>query len=148
VPAFSGAEGIVIFKKIALCLIANVIFSGGPSAQAQEAPDKDYVETVGIGIADPTIHNITQRRAAARDAAIVQAQRRMLSIVNGSTPQAPVAPGEIPPPPSPLDAKIDKAIQRVRVMETEWANDDSCTVTLRLDREHFEVITGAKLKGD
>src|ERR1051325_2391988 len=49
----------------------------------QEPEKSKYVETIGIGAADSTLNNTTQRRATSRDAAIVHAQYEMLSIVKG-----------------------------------------------------------------
>src|SRR5262245_5967594 len=49
----------------------------------QQAENKKYSEALGIGAADSTLTNSTQRRATSRDAAIVQAQYEMLSYVKG-----------------------------------------------------------------
>ena len=49
----------------------------------QQAEASRYIEALGIGAADSTLTNTTQRRATSRDAAIVQAQYEMLSYVKG-----------------------------------------------------------------
>ena len=49
----------------------------------QQAETSRYIEALGIGAADTTLQNTTQRRATSRDAAIVQAQYEMLSYIKG-----------------------------------------------------------------
>src|SRR5688500_16732627 len=49
----------------------------------QEAINKRYLEAIGIGAADSTLTNNTQRKATSRNAAIVAAQYEMLSMIKG-----------------------------------------------------------------
>src|SRR5690349_7246153 len=49
----------------------------------QDAVQKRYIEAIGIGAADSTLTNSTQRRATSRNAAIVAAQYEMLSMIKG-----------------------------------------------------------------
>src|ERR1044071_4021343 len=49
----------------------------------QAPTQKAFVEAIGIGASDPTLPTDTQRKALARDAAIVKAQYEMLSMVKG-----------------------------------------------------------------
>ncbi len=70
-----------------------------------------YIETVGIGRADPALINVTQRHSTACEAAIIQAQAKMLSKIQSSGP-----------------------LKGAEVVRTEWLRDDRCRVTLRLDK--------------
>ena len=49
----------------------------------QDPARKNYLESIGIGASDPNLPSDTQRKALARDAAIVKAQYEMLSMVKG-----------------------------------------------------------------
>jgi hypothetical protein len=48
-----------------------------------ESVKKKYLEVVGIGAADSRLTNATQRKATSRNAAVVDAQYRLLSMVKG-----------------------------------------------------------------
>lgn len=84
-----------------------------------------FIETIGIGVPDPTITNSTQRLATTRDAALVEAQRRMLAAVEerhwNTSDAAPKTP----------ESGILKGAQ---IVKTEWLEDGRCRVTLHLDR--------------
>ena len=113
-------------RKIALYLAFAAVVLGF-CVRAQAVVNRDIIETTGIGVADPKISNITQRRAGARNAAIVQAQYNMLSIVKSSAPQA-------------SGDKVDEMVKGAQVVKTEWADNGKCTVILRLDRARLEAM--------
>ena len=110
-------------KATFFLVVATVL--GGFCVRPRVAMSAGTIETTGTGFADPNIPNITQRRAGARDAAIVQARYKMLSIVRGSTPRFSGSPDTV---------KINEAVKGAQVVRTKWADDGDCTVTLRLDR--------------
>ena len=68
--------GAVRFSALLLACITSL---GSHPACAQNR--SGYIETVGIGVQDVTIANKTQRRATAREAALTEAQAKMLSIL-------------------------------------------------------------------
>jgi len=83
-----------------------------------------YLETVGVGVQDPSITNETQRRATTRDAALTEAQAKMLALLQNHSSG------------SAADQQQLKAgiLQGAYVVKTEWAKDGSCRVTLRLKK--------------
>jgi hypothetical protein len=84
----------------------------------------DVIETVGMGLPDAAITNETQRRATSRDAALVQAQAKMLTILQ-NTLSGSAADEE----------KLKLGIlQGAYVVKTEWAADGSCRVTLKIKK--------------
>jgi hypothetical protein len=112
----------------------------------QEAEQKRYIETIGIGAADSTLTNTTQRKATSRDAAIVQAQYEMLSIVRGVQLEGGITVQKAMETDSRLESYVKEVIKGAEVVKTEWTNDDGCVVTLRLDKKKLEGTSGLKVK--
>jgi hypothetical protein len=111
----------------------------------QEPEQKRYFETIGIGAADSTLNNTTQRKATSRDAAIVQAQYEMLSIIKGVQLEGGITVQKAMETDSHLETSIKEMIKGAEIVKTEWTNDDGCVVTLRLDKKKLQE-TGLKLK--
>jgi hypothetical protein len=112
----------------------------------QEAVKSKYIETIGIGAADSALTNTTQKRATSRDAAIVQAQYEMLSIVKGIEVEGGITVQKAIETDSRLETKVKETIRGAEVVKTEWTSDDGCLVTLRLDRKRLESQMGVKFK--
>jgi len=112
----------------------------------QEAIQSKYIETIGIGAADSTLNNTTQRRATSRDAAIVQAQYEMLSIVKGVQLEGGITVEKAMETDSNLETKIKETIRGAQVIKTEWTSDDGCVVTLQLEKKRLESQMGVKFK--
>jgi len=112
----------------------------------QEAIKSTYIETIGIGAADATLNNTTQRRATSRDAAIVQAQYEMLSIIKGVELEGGITVQKAMETDSNLETKIKDTIKGAQVVKTEWTSDDGCVVTLQLDKKRLESQMGVKFK--
>lgn len=111
-----------------------------------QTPDqKRYVETIGIGAADSTLNNTTQRRATSRDAAIVQAQYEMLSIVKGVQLEGGITVQKAMETDSRIETSVKEIIKGAEVIKSEWTNDDGCVVKLRLDKKKLESGTGLKI---
>ena len=111
----------------------------------QDPEKKRYIETIGIGAADSTLTNSTQRKATSRDAAIVQAQYEMLSIIKGLELEGGITVEKAMETDSQIETNMKATIKGADIVKTEWTNDDGCVVTLRLDKKHLEDA-GLKLK--
>jgi len=112
----------------------------------QEAVAKRYLEAVGIGAADSTLTNGTQRKATSRNAAVVAAQYEMLSMVKGIDLEGGIRVERAIETDSVLQTKIDAAIRGAEIIKSEWTNDDGCVVTLRLDKKRLQDQMGVKFK--
>lgn len=111
----------------------------------QESFRKNYVETVGIGAADSSITNATQKKALSRDAAIVKAQYEMLSMIKGLQLTGGITVQRAIETDSTLQTKIDAEIKAAEVVKSEWTNDDGCVVTLRLYKKRLNELLEGKL---
>ncbi|MCX7647919.1 MAG: hypothetical protein ACP5SD_01955 [Elusimicrobiales bacterium] len=98
----------------------------------EEGVTKNYIFARGIGAADQTLDNKTQRMATSRNAAIVNAQYNMLSIIKGVQLEGGITVEKAIETDSLLATKIDAMIKGAQVVRTEWTNDDGCVVVLRL----------------
>src|SRR5258706_8128531 len=112
----------------------------------QEAVAKKYIEAIGIGAADSTLTNTTQRRATSRNAAIVAAQYEMLSMIKGVNLEGGITVEKAVETDSQLQTSINEAIKGAEIIKNEWTNDDGCLVTLRLDKKRLEQMMGVKFK--
>ncbi len=112
----------------------------------QEAINKKFIEAIGIGAADSTLTNGTQRKATSRNAAIVAAQYEMLSMIKGIDLEGGIRVEKAVETDSVLQTKIDAAIKGAEIIKSEWTNDDGCLVTLRLDKKRLQDMMGVKFK--
>jgi hypothetical protein len=114
----TGMRRVVVSALILFCMT-------GPGNHVSYGQNRSgYIETVGIGVQDPSITNETQRRATSRDAALTQAQAKMLSLLQ-SRSSGGAADQE------KLKAGI---LQGAYVVKTEWTRDGTCRLTLRLKK--------------
>ena len=108
----------------------------------QQADRGRYFETIGIGAADSTLTNSTQRLATSRDAAIVQAQYEMLSLLKGVQLEGGHTVERAIETDSKIETYLKEMIRSAEVIKTEWTKDDGCVVTLRLDKKKLENVPG------
>ncbi|MEK6544828.1 MAG: hypothetical protein AABZ44_10380 [Elusimicrobiota bacterium] len=138
----------------ALLLIAAC--GGGPESRVkkgeiaktmEQASDQgNLIEAIGIGAADQTLDNKTQKMATSRNAAIVAAQYEMLSMVKGLQLEGGITVEKAIETDSKLQTSIDAEIKGAEIVKTEWTNDDGCVVTIRLDKKRLEKMMGIKFK--
>ncbi|NLH39435.1 MAG: hypothetical protein GX445_05165 [Elusimicrobia bacterium] len=100
----------------------------------EEGVTKNYIFARGMGAADQNLDNKTQRMATSRNAAIVNGQYNMLSIIKGIQLEGGVTVEKAMETDSLLSTKVDALIKGAQVVRTEWTNDDGCVVVLRLPK--------------
>jgi hypothetical protein len=101
----------------------------------EEGITSNYIFARGIGAADQTLENKTQRMATSRNASIVNAQYNMLSIIKGVKLEGGIQVSKAIETDSLLSTKIDAAIKGAQVVRSEWTADDGCVVVLRLSKK-------------
>lgn len=100
-----------------------------------QSPERGgYFEAIGIGASDPDLPTATQRKALARDAAIVKAQYELLSMIKGVTLEGGVSVSQAMEDDSSLSAKVHDMLSGAEVRKTEFTSDGGCVVTLRLPK--------------
>jgi len=101
----------------------------------EEGITKNYIFARGIGAADQTLENKTQRMATSRNASIVNGQYNMLSFIKGVNLEGGITVEKAIETDSVLATKIDAVIKGAQVVRTEWTSDDGCIVVLRLPKK-------------
>ncbi|MFA5975630.1 MAG: hypothetical protein WC859_05625 [Elusimicrobiota bacterium] len=141
-------SGIILLGTLTGCSGKKSFVKNGEIKQTivQESEQKRYFETIGIGAADSTLKNTTQRRATSRDAAIVQAQYEMLSIVKGVQLEGGITVQKAMETDSNIETNLKEMIKGAEIIKSEWTNDDGCVVTLRLDKRKLETSANLKVK--
>jgi hypothetical protein len=112
----------------------------------QEAVQKTYIEAIGIGAADRTMTNDTQRMATSRDAAIIAAQNEILTMVKGAQLQGGITVQKAMETDSKLQTSINEVIKGAEIVKTEWTKDDGCVTTLRISKKRLESMMGVKFQ--
>ena len=141
------------------CVVALALAAGacsGPQSrvkkgQVQQTIDQDparksYLEAIGIGASDPNLPTDTQRKALARDAAIVKAQYEMLSMTKGVQLEGGITVARAIETDSSLEAKIKESIKGAEIVKSEFTSDNGCVVTIRLPKKRLENMMGVKFR--
>ena len=97
-----------------------------------------FYEVIGIGACDPQLPTDTQRRALARDAAIVKAQYELVSLVKGVTLEGGVTVSKALAADSLIEARVHASIKGAEVLKSEFTDDGGCVVTMRLPKKALE----------
>jgi hypothetical protein len=129
----SGVENRVRGGKVPQVLDQNPVRGG-------------FIEAIGIGASDPTLPTETQRKALARDAAIVKAQYELLSMIKGVTLEGGITVSRALETDSNLEARVHDAIRGAEIRKTEFTSDNGCVVTMRLPKKRLEVLMGVRLE--
>jgi hypothetical protein len=123
------------------------VHKGAVDGVINQKPDQSaYLEAIGIGASDPTMTTDTQRKALARDAAIVKAQYELLSMVKGVTLEGGITVNRAIETDSKLEARVNDAIRGAEILKTEFTADNGCVVTMRLPKARLEQMMGVKFK--
>ena len=112
----------------------------------EESIKDNYIQAVGIGAADGTLENKTQRMATSRQAAVVEAQYQLLSVIKGIQVEGGITVEKAMQTDSKLTTNIDEAIKGAEILKTEWTDDDGCVVTMRLDKNKLKKLTKLNFK--
>lgn len=111
----------------------------------QKPERRGFIEAIGIGASEPSIPTETQRKALARDAAIVKAQYELLSMIKGVELEGGVTVSQAMEKDSLLTARVKNTIRGAEILKSEFTSDGGCVVTLRIPRAKLEEDLGKKL---
>ena len=103
----------------------------------QRAERSRFVEAIGIGVADSRLRGVTQRMSLARDAAIVNAQYQLLSMIRGVHIEGGITVQRAMETRSMLTARLQHVLQGAEIVKSEFTSDDGCVVTLRLPKDRL-----------
>lgn len=154
-------KGFVSFGKIAAVLgVCVMLFSCASSPDrgtvsksgeierewVEQGITDNYIFARGIGAADQSLENKTQKMATSRNSAIVNAQYNMLSLIKGVKLEGGITVEKAIETDSLLATNIDAVIKGAQVVRSEWTADDGCVVILRLSKNALKSMGLKMLK--
>lgn len=102
--------------------------------------DGKYIWVRGIAAANPQHTTKTQKRAMSREGAIANAYQRAAEFVAGTAVYANVKVADAISKDSVLETKVASVVKQGEIVETEYTEDDGCTVILRIARQQIEAL--------
>lgn len=140
--------GLVAAGLVAGCGGGSKALSKGQLKQTIEAPAQkgEWIEAMGIGAADPNLPSSTQRKATSRNAAIVDAQYQLVAKIKGVKVEGGITIEKAMETNSKITASVNDMVKGAEVTKIEWANDDGCVATVRLNKKAVEKELGLKLE--
>lgn len=103
-----------------------------------EAETDRYVEFDGIGAADQTILNKSQRMSLSESAARKVAEEKMLAYLKGQVIDATTNVEQAITSNQKIQGLVQQTLRGAMVIKREWTNDDGCVLSLRLDKKKFK----------
>ena len=127
--------------------IPSRVQDGKLESVINQRPDGgSYLEAIGIGASDPALPTEIQRKALARDAAIVKAQYELLSMIKGVTLEGGVSISRAIEQDSKLQATVMNAILGAEILKSEFTSDNGCVVTMRLPKDRLEEMMAVRFQ--
>lgn len=123
---------------------------GGEIAQTIDTTKSDtdnYLEFDGIGAADMTLTNISQRKSLSEAAGRKIAEEKMLAYLKGQQIDATTTVEQAITTNQVIQGIVSNTLKGAAIVKREWTSDDGCVVTIRLDKKKFmSEVRGAYSK--
>ena len=120
----------------------------GEISRTIDTPDVEtdrYIEFDGIGAADQTISNKSQKMSLSESAARKVAEEKMLAYLKGQSIDATTTVEQAVTTDQKIQGIVQQTLRGAMVMKREWTSDDGCVLTIRLDKKKFkDQLMGAQ----
>lgn len=103
-----------------------------------EAETDRYLEFDGIGAADQSLTNMSQRRSLSEAAGRRIAEEKLLAYLKGQQIDSTTTVEQAITTDQNIKALLNNTIRGVSIVKREWTSDDGCVVTIRLDKKKFK----------
>lgn len=103
-----------------------------------QVSDSEFLRTRGVGVPPENARGLTRRRGLSRNAALVSARYEMLAVLKGVKVGGGLTVGDLMQKDSKVKEAADRIISGAVEVQTEWAADDGCVVTLEVRRDEVE----------
>ena len=113
----------------------------GEIAQTLDTPkveNDNYIEFDGIGAADQSLTNSTQRKSLSEAAGRKVAEEKMLAYLKGQYIDATTTVEQAITTDQKIQGVVQNTLRGAQIVKREWTNDDGCVVTIRLDKKKFK----------
>ncbi len=101
------------------------------------AETSNYIEFDGIGAADQSVSNITQKRSLSEAAGRKIAEEKLLAYLKGQQIDANTTVEQAITTDQRIQGVASNSLRGAQIVKREWTNDDGCVVTIRLDKKKF-----------
>lgn len=145
----------LVFASV-LAIAASAAFSGCAKKYVkhgkvvdvieQNMVTRKYIQAIGIGAGDPSLATVTQRRATARNAAIVSAQYELLTLVKGVEIEGGITVSRAMETDSELTSRVRDVVRGAEIVSTRFTNDNGALVVMRLPKARLKRLEGIKFK--
>lgn len=102
-----------------------------------EAETDRYIQFDGIGAADQTITNKSQRMSLSETAARKVAEEKLLAYLKGQQIDATTTVEQAITTDQRIQGIVSNTLKGVAIIKREWTSDDGCVMTIRLDKKRF-----------
>jgi len=106
----------------------------------QDQVQKNFIEVRGIGASDPTAASDAQKRYTSREAALIDAQAKLIEIVKGLDMDGYGTASKGMLIDQELTKKVNGAVRGATEVKTEWDNQLGCVITLHLDKRTLKSL--------
>ena len=103
-----------------------------------EVETSRYIEFDGIGAADQTLTNMTQKRSLSEAAGRKVAEEKMLAYLKGQYIDATTTVEQAITTDQKIQGLVQQTLRGAQIVKREWTSDDGCVVTMRLDKKKFK----------
>ena len=103
-----------------------------------KAETDEYVQFDGIGAADQTLTNNSQRKSLSEAAGRKVAEEKMLAYLKGQQIDATTTVEQAITTDQRIQGVVSNTLRGAEVIKREWTNDDGCVVTIRLNKRKFK----------
>ncbi|MBI2118723.1 MAG: hypothetical protein HYT97_03745 [Elusimicrobia bacterium] len=139
---FSFLIGTVLAFSIAGCAGGKAVskVKKGEISKTIDTPTVEtdrYIEFDGIGAADQTIENMSQKRSLSESAGRKIAEEKMLAYLKGQQIDATTTVEQAITTDQRIQGVVSNTLRGAAVVKREWTSDDGCVVTIRLDKKKF-----------
>ncbi len=108
------------------------------SSYTPKVETDDYIEFDGIGAADQSISNKTQKRSLSEAAARKVAEEKLLAYLKGQQIDATTTVEQAITTDQKIQGVVSNTLRGVQVVRRDWIKeDDGCVMVIRLDKKKF-----------
>jgi hypothetical protein len=101
---------------------------------------REFVKSVGIGVAPADIKDRTRRRGISRNSALVNARVEMIAFLRGVRIRGHLDVSRLAEQRDMVREIVDATVANAETEITQWTADDGCVVVLRIERSKIKKM--------
>lgn len=105
-----------------------------------QVSNEEFLRVRGVGVPPEKSVGFTRRRGLSRNSALVSARYEMLAVIKGVNVGGGLTVGQLMQTNSKISEGANRIISGATEVQSEWAADDGCVVTLEISREQIETL--------